>query len=191
MTREQASGPDEPSYWAVAAAALVASRDAPERFSDFASRVQGFLFGCAYRLMGNFQDAQDVVQEALVKVFYARHSFQPERDLRAWLKTLVHHAAVDFLRKKGRQPAGQELEGVVDPRPSGVQCLASREAFSAAWGQLTPEEQTVLRVYHIEGAGTYAECAPHLGMTVEAFTRKLYRARLHFGELLREQGIDI
>jgi RNA polymerase sigma-70 factor (ECF subfamily) len=51
------------------------------------------------RLLGSPEDADDVAQEALVRVWRNLRKYDPERSFRTWLLGIAHNAAVDFLRK--------------------------------------------------------------------------------------------
>jgi RNA polymerase sigma-70 factor, ECF subfamily len=68
----------------------------PETFDEAWSDHRGFLLGIAYRLLGSYTDAEDVVQEAFSKLL--RSDLQPIEDLRAWLVVVVSRLCLDQLR---------------------------------------------------------------------------------------------
>ncbi|MEL6945371.1 MAG: RNA polymerase sigma factor [Bacteroidota bacterium] len=63
-------------------------------------RYKNAMFTTAYRMMGDFEQAEDVLQEAFVKVFRALPKFRKESTLGAWIKTIVVRTALSKLKKK-------------------------------------------------------------------------------------------
>ncbi|MCL4135995.1 UNVERIFIED_CONTAM: hypothetical protein GTU68_014729 [Idotea baltica] len=62
-----------------------------------------FLYSLAYRLCGNHQDAQDLVQEVLLRVRRGLKTFQPG-NLEGWLSRITTNAYLDRVRKQKRRP---------------------------------------------------------------------------------------
>ena len=73
------------------------------------------LFGMAYRLTRNAHDAEDLVQETLLRAYRAFDSYRPGTNVRAWLFTILHRLRTDSLRRRGRSPATVELVGEGPP----------------------------------------------------------------------------
>ena len=67
------------------------------------------LYGAAYRLTGNPADAEDLVQETLLRAYRRFHLFVPGSNIKAWLLPILQNLRTDLLRKKGRSPALSEL----------------------------------------------------------------------------------
>lgn len=58
-------------------------------------------FGLAYRILGEPEAAEDVVHDGFISAWRGAASYRPERgNARAWLLSIVHHRAVDVLRRK-------------------------------------------------------------------------------------------
>lgn len=58
-------------------------------------------YGLAYRILGEAEAAEDVVHDAFISAWRGAASYRPERgNARAWLLSIVHHRAVDVLRRK-------------------------------------------------------------------------------------------
>lgn len=66
------------------------------RFSEAWSNHHGFLLDVAYRLLGSFSDAEDVVQEAFTRLL--RSDVDPIEDVRAWLVVVASRLCLDQLR---------------------------------------------------------------------------------------------
>jgi RNA polymerase sigma-70 factor, ECF subfamily len=70
--------------------------DTNERFTEAWSNNHGFLLDVAYRLLGSYSEAEDIVQEAFTKLL--RTDLDPIEDVRAWLVVVVSRQCLDQLR---------------------------------------------------------------------------------------------
>lgn len=87
-------------------------------FEALVSPHVGALYQTAYKLCGSQADAEDIVQDTLVKLFPKTGELQAIRELRPWLVTVVYHQFVDHCRKQRRSPVsnGNRLDcGDEDP----------------------------------------------------------------------------
>src|SRR4029078_9489220 len=101
------------------------------------ARDQGrFLYNVAYRLAGNDADAQDLVQEALVRVRRGLESYTPG-SLEGWLARIVTNVFLDEVRRKKRRPvvALPEQPDLVLP-PSAAADEASEQMSAEVQGAL-------------------------------------------------------
>lgn len=87
---------------------------------DVAVRKRRFLMSTAYKFMHNYEDAEDVVQDALLNAFRFRASFTGRSSVGTWLTRIVMNAAMMRLRKRrDLVPLDAEItERVRDPRPT-------------------------------------------------------------------------
>jgi RNA polymerase sigma-70 factor (ECF subfamily) len=74
-------------------------------------RHRGDSYRLAYRLLGNEQDALDVVQEAMIKAFSALGDFDGRSGFRTWLLKIVRNTALDWVRRRKRRPNFQIGDG--------------------------------------------------------------------------------
>jgi RNA polymerase sigma-70 factor, ECF subfamily len=84
----------------------------PDRGARFEQAVMpylGQLHAAALRMTRNPSDAEDLVQETLVKAYTAFHQFRPGTNMRAWLHKILTNTFINTYRKKHREPA--ELPG--------------------------------------------------------------------------------
>jgi len=90
-----------------------------DRFDTDALPYLKRLYGAAYRMTGNAADAEDLVQETLLRAFRGFDRFTPGSNLKAWLFTILHHVRTDGLRRAMRAPRTEELsaEGPAVPPP--------------------------------------------------------------------------
>jgi len=62
------------------------------------------LYGFVYRMLGNAHDAEEIVQEAFVRVWKHLHQFDPQKSFKAWLFSIAKNATLDFIKKKKTIP---------------------------------------------------------------------------------------
>src|SRR5580698_500330 len=78
---------------------LAASRGDVAAFVDLTRRYQNFAFGTALALVGDFQKAEDVVQEAMVDAWSALPSLAEPKAFPGWLRSIVRRQAFRVLRR--------------------------------------------------------------------------------------------
>jgi RNA polymerase sigma-70 factor (ECF subfamily) len=81
----------------------VASPTTVPTWEEVARSHDRFLYSLAYRLCGNHQDAQDLVQEVLLRVRRGLHSYRPG-NLEGWLSRITTNTFIDRVRKQQRRP---------------------------------------------------------------------------------------
>lgn len=153
------------------------------RVGEF-EELRPHLLGVAYRLLGTMYDAEDVVQDAYLRLQGSRQGAID--DLKAWLTTVVSRLALDRLRsapKRREAYVGQWLpEPVVtpvdraDPLTAVVAQEDARFVAMVVLEQLTPD-QRVAFVLHDGFAVPFAEIAEILGVSDAAARQLASRAR--------------
>lgn len=136
------------------------------------------LYGVAYRLTRNSHDAEDLVQETLLRAYRAFDTYRPGTNVRAWLFTILHRLRTDALRRRGRSPDTVELLGdgpPVAPRHEAV--LTSGGEVVARALEAVPEVfRTAVLLRDVEGF-SYAEIAGVLGVPVGTVMSRIHRGR--------------
>ena len=108
-------------------AAIHGDREAFEMIIRTHSRP---LFAIAYGILQNREEAEDAVQDALVKAWKSRWRVRDPEKFPAWLCMIARHRARDVFRK--RRPIPQDLEGAAPSAPtSSVDDLLDRQLHSA------------------------------------------------------------
>jgi len=122
--------------------------------------------------------AEEVTAAAFERAYRKRNRFDPERgDPRAWLFGIARNAALDELRRRGRQaelaaePADIESFGPAE----GTETRERRLAVSAALEQLDPSERELIALKFFAGLAN-AEIAQVLGLSESNAGTKLHRA---------------
>ena len=93
--------------------AVKLSPEDQQRFQTDALPLLDSLYGAALRMTRNPADAEDLVQEAMLRAYRAFESFEPGTNLKAWLFRILTNAYINTYRKKQREPqkvSADELE---------------------------------------------------------------------------------
>jgi len=156
--------------------------------------VRRFVFS----LSKNWQDADDIAQEALIKAFRAFPTFDGRASLSTWLYTVARSASIDWHRSRLGQAAQREnpLESTHPaslPRPDDACCQQqqSERLWQAIQG-LDERQRVPLVLYEIEGL-SYDEIAAIEGVPVGTIRSRISRARQElrgqFAEELPVSGV--
>jgi len=102
--------------------AVVAAATAGDElaFAALAERYRRELQVHCYRMLGSFQDAEDLVQETLLRAWRSRAQFQGRSSFRAWLYRIATNACLDALAHSSRRVLPHQLTPAADPRASSV-----------------------------------------------------------------------
>ena len=175
-------------------------------FSELVEGFRGELRAHCYRMLGSVHDAEDALQDALLRAWRGLSGFEGRSSVRSWLYSIATNAALDITRHRSRRelpvdfgPAaarGAEVDApVMDPvwlEPYPDRWLtagadASPEAryeqresvelaFMAALQQLPPLQRAVLILREVVGFSA-AETSSQLGTSVPSVNSALQRAR--------------
>jgi RNA polymerase sigma-70 factor, ECF subfamily len=169
-------------------------------------RLSRELTGYCYRMLGSPFDAEDAVQDTMVRAWREFGSFEGRSSLRTWLHRIATNVCIDMLRKRSRRTVPMELqpptraEGAQIPPPLNertwvlpipdakfahgsadpVEQVLTREtvrlAFVAALQRLTPRQRAALILRDVLQHSA-GETAELLGTTVASANSALQRAR--------------
>ena len=169
------------------------SGESGERFDELFRLLYGRLYGLGYRLVGDAQEAEDLLQEAFLKL--ADHSVleRPDEEVAAWLRRVVLNLGANRLRERKR--ARERLERVgrleaggvaVDADgPSGAVLRDEEQAtVRAALGRLPGRQRDCLLLRH--AGHSYGEIAATLGVAIGSVGVLLARAERAFKQAYRE-----
>ena len=131
----------------------------------------------ARSLSRNHADADDLVQETVLKAWSHREQFQIGTNLRCWLMTILRNSFYSKCRRKHREveDIDGEYAGALTVLPSQEWSLSLRE-LDRSIGQLSPDQREVLTL--VVGSGmTYMEVAEICGCAIGTIKSRLARAR--------------
>jgi RNA polymerase sigma factor (sigma-70 family) len=143
---------------------------------------QALLFRLACSFLGDADDAQDAVQQALIQALVHRESFMRGSNLRAWLFTITVNACRGMLRKRKTRQALVRLFGLEedapDPTPDPEAAWLAKEAAGGLWAAVDrlPEKQRWAVHLRFEQELTVAEVAQVLRISEKTVYARLYEA---------------
>lgn len=174
-------------------------------FSQSAERHRRELHVHCYRMLGSFEESEDLVQETLLRAWRAREGFAGRSSLRAWLYKIATNACLDALDKRPRSvsPTGEVLwlqpypdalldelaSDDADPAAAAIAKETIELAYLVAIQRLVPLQRAVLILRDVLGCSA-KETADTLETTVAAVTSALQRARAAMKEHLPEQRTE-
>ncbi len=142
------------------------------------------LFNTALRMLGDSEDARDVVQITFMKAYVKLNTFNPELKFFSWIYRIVIHESLNLLgRRKMQEPLGVDLmEPSRDPEEECARSELSG-AISAALLRLSPDKRLLVILRHFAGF-SYDEMSAILGIPEQKVKSRLYSARRSLGALL-------
>src|SRR6478672_8687918 len=153
--------------------------DVPLDFDDAVRRLTPRLQRYATRRLGDAHEAEELVQEALLRAYKHAGQLQTEDDLIAWCTVVTGRLVIDRLRVRGRSTSVAEVpEGTRVGRDTAEVVVARDEARMAldALDAMPARQAAVLWAREVEGQG-YDEIGARFGMTEPAVRSILTRAR--------------
>jgi len=115
------------------------------------------LFGVILRILRDREAAEDVLQEAYVRIWENAGRFDPERASPiTWMSTIARNRAIDVARRRRPRPAEDvtAAERVVDPSPSALSLLGAAEdarRLDACLESLDPPHGQMVRLAYLDG----------------------------------------
>lgn len=176
--------------------------------ADFETQVLPLrrdLYGTALRYTRNPADAEDLVQDTLVRAYAAWPRFQPGSNLRGWLHRILVNGFISGYRRDKRRRRfatsgddavralyGDGCDQPADPR-SALERRALGDEVVAALSKLGDDQRRVVELADLRGA-RYKDVAAELGVPLGTVMSRLFRARRQLeGELqgyaARDYGI--
>jgi len=184
--------------WAPDNAQLVAAHLAGDgrAFQELVGRYRGRLLNFVNRMIGDRERAEDLVQEAFIRVYRHLHRFDTTKKFSTWVYTIASNLAKNELRNRSRSPLVlyQSLRprGEEDQRPLQFEDARSRpddmfagrhlrELVDAAVATLAPHHREVFVMRELEGR-SYEEIAQLTRCNLGTVKSRLNRARRAFAE---------
>src|SRR5204863_231253 len=149
--------------WNDATAAEEARKGNQQAFRVLVERHSRTLFRLAYRMTGNEQDAEDVVQESMLRAYRQMGKFDERASFGTWLYRIAVNCSLDMVRARQRRseqyrPADPEIDDPVEslpaPGPTPDRVAMSGQArlrIAQAMEKLSASERTAFVLRHFEG----------------------------------------
>ncbi|HKW39500.1 MAG TPA: RNA polymerase sigma factor [Burkholderiales bacterium] len=165
-------------------------------FEDLIRPQAEYLYRLAWRFTGNVTDAEDLVQDVLLKLYPRTREMLAIQKLRPWLAKVLYHQYVDSVRERARSPvleivAGGDAEGnpldqiasTRDGPEEHAERSGQRDRILAAVRLLNPEQRAIIAMHDVEGY-SLEELERILETPVGTLKSRLHRARQRLRALL-------
>lgn len=121
------------------------------------ARLTPRVMGQAFRLLGNRSEAEDVTQDAMMRLWKIAPDWEEDRaQVTTWLYRVVANLCTDRLRKSGRGVTLDEIAEPLDETPSaaeGIQAQARHDALRGALADLPSRQAQAVTLRHLEDLG--------------------------------------
>ncbi len=155
-----------------------------EAFAQLVAEQQAYVYNLSLSLLGEAEEARDLAQDALLRVWQRLPSFRGESRFTTWLYRLVVNLGINRLAKLRRRPAEVALEGVSLPDPSRYgaspeEMLSADEWRKAIWRTVDslPEKYRIVITLYYQHDRSYTEIAQILQLPLNTVKTHLSRAR--------------
>jgi RNA polymerase sigma-70 factor, ECF subfamily len=170
-----------------------------DAYGVLVGRYRNKVYGLAFSMLRNEQDATDLAQEAFVRGWQGIRHFKKNSSFYTWVYRITTNLVIDFVRRRDRRPTTAFEEGIepdTDPsvqeppstNPSPVEEAQRKELrgqIDAALLELSPEHRIVIQLREFEGLD-YATIAKATGCSIGTVMSRLHYARKHLQKLLKE-----
>jgi RNA polymerase sigma-70 factor (ECF subfamily) len=165
----------------------MARRGNHEAFTELVQKHSGKIYGVSLRMLKNREDAEDNVQNVLVKAYYNINRFEGQSQFSTWLFRITINEALMKLRRHKPERFVNPSEGadsgsfgnypeIEDHRQNHEREYINRELASKALQCLNPSLRHTFVLQKAEG-WTNRELANAMGITVETVKSRVFRAR--------------
>lgn len=187
----------DPSARALATMHLEAARSGDRlAFDQLVGPYRRELLAHCYRMLGSIHDADDALQDTLLRAWQGIGGFAGRSSLRTWLFRIATNASIALAQRKGRAQTPMDphwlepyphQEDETSPAVAAERRESLEIAFVAAVQHLPPKERAVLLLREVLGFSA-RETAEVLDITVAAVTSRLQRARVRIRARLPEES---
>jgi len=147
-------------------------------FAELIRRHQGTAWRLACRFLGDRAEAEDIVQEAFLRILGAAARYRPDAAFRTYLHTVVGRLCLDHARRRRPEYPGEVPDcPTAAPGPSEMlEAAEQRAAVRRALDDLPPKQRLAFLLQQDEGMG-YAAIGQVLGVSTRAVEGLVRRAR--------------
>lgn len=160
-------------------------------FGYFVDTYQDMGVTIAYRICGNRQDAEDIVQNAFVKAFHNLHSFRLSSKFSTWFYRIVYNTAITESRSSVYNTEFVDYKVIESDVYSDYDTLIKieeqerRKIINEALSKMPKDEGVILTLYYLE-ENSVKDIALVTNLTETNVKVKLHRGRKRFAELLTQ-----
>jgi len=162
-------------------------------YRELLEELLPYLRGIVGRRLGGSDAREDVVQNVLLSLHRARHTYRPERPLGPWLHAIARNAVTDHLRARGRHAPFEislDQDGVPEPSAEPAPTVfdtALPPELAGALEALPPGQRQAVELLHVEGLSV-ADAASRVGISQSALKVRAHRGYRALRARLEEGG---
>jgi RNA polymerase sigma-70 factor (ECF subfamily) len=148
-----------------------------DAYQRLLSELLPFVSGIVRARMRDDPSAEDVVQEVLLSIHTARHTYRPERPLEPWVRTIARNAVIDWARRQARargRESGVDAADLAAPEREAPSAILS-PGLERALSSLPDAQRQAVVMLKLEGLSV-AEAAEKAGTTPGALKLRAHRA---------------
>jgi RNA polymerase sigma-70 factor (ECF subfamily) len=146
---------------------------------DVSAMLKGFL----RRRLADPEEAADVLQDVLLALHRARHTYDPARPFEPWLFAIVHHTVIDHVRRRKRVARVEILPDDQLPEVAAPEAVGASDLLDDALARLPPAQREAFQMLQIEGLSV-AAAAARAGTSPGALKVRAHRAYKAIRQLL-------
>ncbi len=155
-----------------------------EEYNRAVNDLSHRLFGFVFKLTKDEEDANDLVQDAFMKLWNNRKKVEFNK-AKSWLFTTAHNAFINFIKKAGRQ---SRMEEGMDISVESKNRFELKEIIDMAMEKLPEQQKTILLLRDLEGYN-YKEIGDMLNLNESQVKVYLFRARKKIKDQIKDLSI--
>lgn len=164
------------------------------RFAELIDRHERELYRYAYRMMGNAEDASDVLQEAFLRALKAFAKLPQDAAHRAWLYRITSRVALNLWRSRKRKntwPLDNAYQIASEGADAETRLSHKRIArrLMEVMGELPPKQRASLLLRKYEGL-SYHDVAQSLGISEDSARANVYQAMKKLRRFRDDEGVN-
>ena len=174
------------------------SRPSEEQFGSIYRRYRSRAYFSACSLVGDREEAMELVHDAFLRAYEAWDRFDPGREFYPWYHRILRNLCLNRLRSRKRNPAKESLDqrqerGIDVPsrEPGPLVAADSSERSKRLWQtilDLSTEDREIILLREFHGL-SYQAIAEAIGCPVGTVMSRLHTARKRLRAALQERGI--
>ena len=162
-------------------------------FSVLVNRHTRMFFSAAYRMYPNINEAEDIVQEAFLKLWARPQIWDPGKGAKftTWFYRVVTNLAIDHARRQKNTKGSDVLDRIMDKTPDQEETLEERQKqllMEAAIAELPERQKVALNLCFYEGLSN-KDAAEVMDINVKALESLLMRAKKGLKDILARLGV--
>ncbi len=157
-------------------------------YEELVRRHREAVYRVVYAVLGNHDQAEDVVQVAFLHAYQTIRRFDSRRPLAPWLKRIGVNCAISALRRQGRMARATKRDVALSYEANPEECAIANDlqvAVSQAVSKLPAKQRTAIMLFSLAEMDL-AETAAVMGCTVGTVKTHLHRARQKLRGLLSD-----